>query len=123
MTPELQQTKYINLITFRRDGREVSTPVWAVAVEGKLYCYTNGNVGKVKRIRATGRVRVAPSDLRGKPVGPWVEGQGRIVQDAGLRERVLQALGRKYGLTYYLLTLLAVLGRRTRDRIVIELDV
>ena len=123
MSPELERAKYINLVTFRKDGREVSTPVWCVTVDGKLYFYTNGNMGKVKRIRATKRVRVAPSDVRGTPVGPWAEGSGRIVADSAEAARIYQAIGRKYWLTYPVLNFVARIAGRQKDRIAVELSV
>ena len=123
MSPTLAQAKYINLVTFRKDGREVSTPVWCVALNGKLYVYTHGNVGKVKRIRATKRVRVAPSDARGKPLGPWSEGTGRMVTEPDLQRSFYAALAAKYGLIYRALTLVAWATRKLAARAVIELTV
>jgi len=123
MTPELERARYINLVTFRKDGREVATPVWCVAMDGKLYIYTNGNMGKVKRIRATKRVRVAPSDGRGKPLGSWSEGSGRVITEPALAERVYAALANKYGWQYRLLDFVAWLGRRRSQRVTAELAI
>lgn len=123
MSPELARAKYINLVTFRKDGREVSTPVWCVTVDGKLYFYTNGNTGKVKRIRATKRVRVAPSDARGRPLGPWSEGTGRIVTEPAVETRIYQALAQKYWVWFPVLNFFAWLARRQDRRIVAELAV
>lgn len=123
MSPALEHAKYINLITFRKDGREVSTPVWCVALDGKLYFYTNGNMGKVKRIRATGRVKAAPSDARGKPLGAWSEGKGRIVAEPELLSRIYGALAAKYGFTYQVLNFFAWLARKQRERIAVELTI
>jgi hypothetical protein len=123
MSPDLERARYISLVTFRKDGREVATPVWSVAFGGKLYCYTNGNMGKVKRIRATKRVRVAPSDARGKPLGGFAEGTGRIVSEPELEKRVYAELAAKYGWTYRLLDVFAWLGRRRAQRVAIELTV
>jgi PPOX class probable F420-dependent enzyme len=123
MSPELERARYINLVTFRKDGREVATPVWCVAMDSKLYIYTNGNMGKVKRIRATKRVRVAPSDARGKPVGQWSEGTGRIVEEPALQRRIYAALAAKYGWQYRLLDVIAWIGRRRGQRVSAELAV
>jgi len=57
--------RYLTLATFRRTGAEVRTPVWFAAVAGKLYVFTAGESGKVKRLRGSSRARVAPSDMRG----------------------------------------------------------
>jgi PPOX class probable F420-dependent enzyme len=46
-------SRYIALTTYRRDGRSVTTPVWAVALEGRHYVFTANSTGKAKRVRAT----------------------------------------------------------------------
>jgi PPOX class probable F420-dependent enzyme len=66
-------------VTFRRSGEAVPTPVWAGLADGKVYFRSEKRVGKVKRIRATPRVLVAPCDSRGKPLGEAVEGRARIL--------------------------------------------
>ena len=63
--------RYLTLATFRRTGAEVRTPVWFAAVAGKLYVFTAGESGKVKRLRGSSRARVAPSDMRGRVRGEW----------------------------------------------------
>jgi PPOX class probable F420-dependent enzyme len=80
--------KYLSLVTFRKTGEGVRTPVWFAAAAppdgdagpAKLYIYTIGNTGKVKRIRNNPRVRIAPCDLRGKLLGDWVEARAQILQ-------------------------------------------
>jgi PPOX class probable F420-dependent enzyme len=87
---------YINLATFRRDGREVRTPVWVAPDGDRLIVWTNAQAGKAKRLRNGSRVRVAACDARGKLRGDWVEGQGRVLDDPAERDRALEALFRKY---------------------------
>jgi len=70
----LQNHKYINLATFRKNGQEVRTPVWFAGeppqgVPEKLYVYSTANSGKAKRIRNNRHVRLAPCDARGKLLG------------------------------------------------------
>src|ERR1051325_2855605 len=103
--PELGNERYINLATFRRDGRAVETPVWAVGLNGKLYVFTDGPSAKVKRIRATKKVRVAPCGMAGHVTGEWVEGAARVVDDSALEQEVYTALDRKYGWQKWLLDL------------------
>ena len=73
--------KYFNLSTLRKSGARVETPVWFAALSGKLYVFTAGNSGKVKRIRNFPEVRIAPCDLRGNLYGEWVAARARIVVD------------------------------------------
>jgi len=112
----LAAESYISLATFRRNGVAVDTPVWFAILDGKLYVVTDGTSAKVKRIRATRRVRVAPCNARGRVRGEYVEGQGRVVGDRKLIERAHAALQQKYGWQMWLLdassTLFGRIGRR-----------
>ncbi len=45
------------------------------------------------------RARVFPSDPRGKPLGPAVEGTARILEAVNERQEAEEALDRKYGRT------------------------
>ena len=86
-------SRYIALTTYRRDGRPVTTPVWAAPLEGKLYIVTAKSTGKTRRVRATGRVRFAPCNANGRRIlGEWQEGTGRIVHDEACQSEALAAL-------------------------------
>ncbi len=95
--PTLQGHQYMNLITFRKSGQAVSTPVWFAETDGKLYVTTIPDSGKVKRIRNNGRVQLAPANRSGKPLGPEFEAMARILS---AEEEVIarNALNQKYGL-------------------------
>ena len=101
----LYDVTYISLTTFRKNGRPIPTTVWfAQDMEsGILYVETGGNSGKVKRIRKTSRVLLAPSTARGKTTGDAIEGKARIVKDTAEVFRARGALHRKYGLRRQLL--------------------
>ncbi len=73
--------RYMVLATFRRTGAEVRTPVWFAATDGKLYLFTAGESGKVKRLRHSSRARVAASDMRGRVHGEWWDVAARIVTE------------------------------------------
>ena len=110
--PALHGHQYMNLTTFRRSGEPVRTPVWFVEERGALYLFTNGETGKVKRIRATARVRVGPADARGTPLGPERPGAARLLT-GDEAQRADRALTRKYGLMKRLFSLVArVRGQR-----------
>ncbi|RZU72644.1 hypothetical protein EV384_1016 [Micromonospora kangleipakensis] len=105
----LAAEKYVLLTTFRKDGRAVSTPVWAVRDGDALAVWTASDSGKVKRIRHDGRVTVAPCDVRGNPRGEAVPGHATICDLAGTR-RVRDLVKGKYRL----LGRLGLLGSRLR---------
>ena len=113
--------KYLNLETFRKNGKAVATPVWFAEDGGVLYIYSLDDAGKVKRIRNNPRVRVAPCDMRGKLKGEWVEARARIVQgdEATKGHRLLDE---KYGLLKKIGNVFSKLMKRERVVIAIELD-
>lgn len=115
--------RYMSLATFRRNGAEVRTPVWFAAAGGKLYVFTAGESGKVKRLRHSSRVRVAASDARGRVRGDWLDASARIVTEAGSIERARAALRAKYGWQMWLTDLFSTLARRIRHRAWIEITV
>jgi PPOX class probable F420-dependent enzyme len=92
--------QYAVLVTFRRDGTPVPTPVWfALLGDRRLVIGTERRTAKVRRIRRDARARMFPSDPRGKPLGPAVEGTARIVEAVSERQEAEEALDRKYGRT------------------------
>jgi PPOX class probable F420-dependent enzyme len=115
-------TRYIALTTYRRDGRPVTTPVWAAPLNGNLYVVTARSTGKVRRLRATDRVRFARSNMNGRRIlGAWHEGSGRVVEDELRRGEALAALRRKYGWQMSLAMLINRLRGLDSERVVLEL--
>lgn len=78
----LERHRYCLLVSFRRDGTPVPTPVWfALDTDGRRILIRSGaSDGKVKRIRRDGRVLVAPCTFFGRPLGEAMEGQARILR-------------------------------------------
>jgi hypothetical protein len=77
--PAIRGQKYISLITFRKNGAAVATPVWFGEDAGKLYVMTRSAMGKTKRIRNNPQVRVAPCTIRGKITGQEFAASARIL--------------------------------------------
>ena len=119
---ELDRHRYVSLATFRRSGAEVRTPVWFAVTDRKLYLFTAGESGKVKRLRQSTRVRVAPCDARGGVRGDWREATARLVTDRALIERARAALRAKYGWQLRLLDVVARLAGRIERRAWIEIE-
>lgn len=89
--------KYLNLMTFKKDGSGVATPVWFAERDGTLYVYTLANSWKVKRVRNNPKARIAPCNMRGTLTGEWVDAQAHIA--SGDAEKLgHQLLDKKYGL-------------------------
>lgn len=121
-TRRLGRERYVSLATFRRDGRAVPTPVWVAEHAGRLYVFTEGSAGKVKRLRNDARVRVAPCDVRGSLRGDWASGRGRIVADAATRDAGYAALLAKYAWQMRLANALSRLTGRIRHRALLEIE-
>ncbi|HUA29273.1 MAG TPA: PPOX class F420-dependent oxidoreductase [Streptosporangiaceae bacterium] len=66
----LRGATYIQLTTFRRSGTGVPTAVHVVLDGDEAFFRTWNTTGKAKRLRHTPDVRVAPSNIRGRPRGP-----------------------------------------------------
>jgi len=96
----LDDHQYMNLTTYRKDGSEVTRPVWFAEEADSLYFITVAQSGKVKHIRNDPRVFVGPSDARGNPLSQErAAGTGTIYQGGHSRaEHANQLLNQKYGL-------------------------
>jgi PPOX class probable F420-dependent enzyme len=118
---ELAAERYISLVTFRRNGNGVPTPLWIAADNGKLYAFTDGTSAKMKRLKVTDRIQLAACDARGNVKGEYIEGHARRVEDPSVMERALAALARKYGWQVSLLNLFSCLFGRISRRAFIEI--
>ena len=113
--------KYLSLETFKKSGEGVRTPIWFAAdpsvgldsSTAKLYVYTIGDTGKVKRIRNNPRVRIAPCDMRGKVLGEWVDARAEIVTGEEAA-RGMGLLNKKYFPWKQVLGFFALFSRRPR---------
>ena len=112
----LDGRRYANLTTFRRSGEEVTTPVWFVLVDGRLYMTTPPDAGKMKRIRNNPRVIVTPSTSWGASRGEAVEGLARDVGDEETG-RFEEALRQKYRIG---IGLFRLFGQHEIGRVVLE---
>ncbi|MCW2970435.1 MAG: class putative F420-dependent enzyme [Solirubrobacterales bacterium] len=93
---DVGRSKRALLVTYRRDGTPVPTPVWAARAGSVLYVRTERGSGKVKRLRRDPRLLVAPCTMQGKPLGPPLEASATVL--AGEEERAAeQALATRYG--------------------------
>ncbi len=92
----LADARYISLKTYRRNGTAVPTPVWFAEHEGLLYALTLSNSGKIKRIRHTATVDVAPCRANGTTTGDYISAKAFILDNQGAQQ-VEHLLTRKYG--------------------------
>jgi PPOX class probable F420-dependent enzyme len=113
--------KYLNLETFKKNGESVKTPVWFAAdpatsldsSSAKIYIYTIGESGKVKRMRNNQRVRIAPCDMRGNVLGEWADARAEIVTGAQAQHG-MKLLNKKYFPLKQIMGFFASFSRRER---------
>ena len=96
--------KYVSFTSVKRNGEEVSLPVWIVQLSPSEVAFTSsGDAWKVKRVRANAQVALQPCDIRGRLLegGHKVHGTARVVtpqenpQDLASVEK---AVTKKYGI-------------------------
>lgn len=106
----LRKHDYINLTTYRESGEPVTTPVWFVQDDYRIYVVTFESTGKAKRIRNNPRVEIASCTRTGRNLGEPVAGNARILSrsEASDAERLLKA---KYRLMQAFLLINAVRGK------------
>lgn len=103
--------RFVSLTTVKRDGTGVPTAVWAAPDgQGHLLVWTGAQSGKVKRLRHTPAVTVAPCTQRGVVTGEAVPGTARVLPETEM-PRVEAAMARKYGVSFRLSTAATRLGR------------
>src|SRR3954451_244565 len=90
---DLKGRKYCVLVSYRKNGQAMPSPLWFGVADSKLYFNTSATGYKVKRIANNPEVRVAPGTTRGKPLGPPFVGRARVVPDNEVpaAERALQS--------------------------------
>jgi len=98
MPDEIRGQKYISLVSFRKNGIAVYTPVWFAEEDGKLYVMTRNDSGKYKRIRNNPQIRIAPCNIRGKVTGSEFPATARILPPEEW-DRARNAMRTKYWLT------------------------
>jgi PPOX class probable F420-dependent enzyme len=96
--PDLGREQCIALTTFRKTGQAVTTPVWFAISLGTIYVETHADAGKLKRLRHTARVTLAPCTYSGKVTGAVIAGNTRILTESEECTAASAALAKKYGL-------------------------
>jgi len=94
---DVSKARYVSLTTFTKDGRPKPVPVWIARDGDRAVVITEKNAWKVKRIRNTPRVTLAPCDMRGKVTGEPVEAVATVLDDSQT-ESVYRAINQRYGI-------------------------
>ncbi len=118
---DLINTPYILFSTRKRDGNFVPTPVWAAGDITKLYVFSAGDAGKVKRLRNFSECKLARCNAIGRRLGEDVDAKAFLI-DGEEAKQAHRALVRKYGIQMRLLDIGSRLGGRMKTRQYIRID-
>ena len=117
---DLVKSDHILLTTFTKDGRPKPTAIWAAPDGDRLVAITQEKSWKVKRIRNTPRVTLAPCDARGNPKGEAIEATATIL-DKSNNGAVYDAIGTRYGLRGKIFNLFSKLRGGLTNNVGLEL--
>jgi PPOX class probable F420-dependent enzyme len=117
---DVAKSEYILLTTFTKDGRPKPTAIWAAPDGDRLVVITQEKSWKVKRIRNTPRVTIAPSDRTGNAKGEAVEATAAIL-DKSANGATYDAIGKRYGLIGKTFSLFSKLRGGLKNNVTIEL--
>lgn len=121
MPTPLDDARYINLASYRKNGTLAETPVWTAPLDGKLIVFTLRESFKVKRVQNNPKVRVARCDVRGNLLGEWMDGTCQLMSDPAYEKRAYAALRKKYGLMMRLGDIGSALTGRIKRRVILEI--
>lgn len=121
VTTPLDRVPYISLLSYKRDGNGVQTPVWVAPLEDKLVVFTLKESFKVKRVRRNPKVRVAACTVRGTLTGPWHDGTCVEVTDPARQALAYASLTRKYGMMMRISTWMRKLTGSLDKRTILEI--
>jgi PPOX class probable F420-dependent enzyme len=119
---DLEKAKYVSLVTFRKSGAAVATPVWAAFQDGGYYVFSAGNAGKVKRLKNSSQARLAVCGARGELKGPWYDARAEILDAPEDIERALGALRHKDGCSMWVADVLSRISGRMNRRVYLRVQ-
>jgi PPOX class probable F420-dependent enzyme len=107
-TTALADEKFVSLTTFKKSGDGVAEPMWIAADGGQLVMMTGAESWKIKRLRRDPRAVLVPCDRTGKvrATAAPVEGTAEVLSDAAAVAAIVDAVKRKYGLVFHVISLI-----------------
>jgi len=99
----LERGNYINILTYKKNGKPVSTPVWFIFKDNKIFIRTSNKSGKFKRIKNNKNVKFALCNIHGKIKGEWHNGFAKLEPN---NRWVFSKINEKYGIFAYLMNIL-----------------
>lgn len=95
---DFKDVEYINLITYKKDGSPVTTPVWVAPHDNSLVVTTSLNAGKVKRVRNKGKATIYITNQSGtKRLSESLDVIGSLVTEPEAKAEAVGVIKNKYG--------------------------
>ena len=106
--------KFVSLTTYKKNGDAVATPMWLGRDGDHLFVWTPADSVKIKRVRNDPRVTLVPCGRFGKPNNDAepVAGTAEVITEPATVRRLAEVIRHKYGLEYWVVTLIERLAAR-----------
>jgi PPOX class probable F420-dependent enzyme len=96
---DFESVEYVNLVTYKKDGSSVTTPVWIAPYQNSLVVTTSLNAGKVKRVRNNGKATIYVTNQTGsKKLSESIDLKASLIQDVELKKQAADLIRKKYGM-------------------------
>ena len=96
---DFESVEYVNLVTYKKDGSSVTTPVWVAPYQNSLVVTTSLNAGKVKRIKNNGKASIYVTNQTGsKKLSESLDVSASIISEPKDKSEAIQRIKKKYGL-------------------------
>jgi uncharacterized protein len=94
---ELAAHTHCLVVSYRKDGRAITQPVWPGYDGDRIYIWTEEHAMKAKRLRRNPNALIAPCSFRGKPLGQPIAAAGRVLDDPDERDHAAQVIRAQWG--------------------------
>jgi uncharacterized protein len=110
----LAAQKFVSVTTYKKNGDAVATPMWVGRDGDHLFVWTPADSVKIKRVRNDPRVTLVPCGRFGKPNNDAepVAGTAEVITEPATVRRLAEVIRHKYGLEYWVVTLIERLAAR-----------
>ena len=96
---DFESVEYVNLVTYKKDGSSVTTPVWVAPYQNSLVVTTSLNAGKVKRIKNNGKATIYVTNQTGsKKLSESLDVSASLISDSKDKSEAIEKIKKKYGL-------------------------
>ena len=96
---DFESVEYVNLVTYKKDGSYVTTPVWVAPYQNSLVVTTSLNAGKVKRIKNNGKATIYVTNQTGsKKLSESLVLTASLISESKDKSEAVEKIKKKYGL-------------------------